>query len=439
MSSKRRNRRNVYREGPIAGAMAALLLALSLYPSSLQAQTDIPPPAADTEQIFSLERALALAGGLSPSLAASSAGVQAATAGRTLAGLRPNPTINVGTENVAGSGEYRGLRSAETTAGLALPIELGGKRSARIAVANAQIDRAQIGAAIAIAELTLAVTQTYIEAAAAERRLTVARDQAGIADEAFRAARVRVTAGAASPIEQQRADVLRINAQTALERAARTAEVARGNLARLIGQPVTGSLDTAWFDRIGGFGPVQAIAAEGTLALAAATADTRTASAQVRLARAQRIPDVTVSASARQLAATNDVAAVLGVSIPIPFFNNGRAAVSQARALQTQAEANRRVVILEVERDIAIAQAALANAAASARNAGGPALAAAAEAARIARIGYAGGKFSQLELLDAERTLAQTRADATDALAAYHDAEARLARLTMPAPIVRER
>lgn len=412
----------------------AALMAAASCASVAQAQTATSPPPAATEPPFTLERALALAGGTSPSLAAGSAGVQAATAGRAVARLRPNPEVVAETENVAGSGQYRGLRSAETTVGVALPLELGGKRGARIAVADAQIDRAQIGAAIAIADLTLAVTQSYIEAAAADQRLIVARDQAGLADEAFRVARVRVTAGAASPIEQQRADVVRINAQTALERATRTADVARANLARLIGQPVIGSLDASWFDRIGGHGPVQAISAEGTLALAAATADARTASAQVRLARSQRIPDVTVSASARRLEATNDVAAVFGVSIPIPLFNSGNAAVSQARALQTQAEAQRRVAVIEAERSIASAQTELANAAASARNAGGPALAAATEATRIARIGYAGGKFSQLDLLEAERTLAQTRAEATDALATYHDAEARLARLTAPAP-----
>jgi cobalt-zinc-cadmium efflux system outer membrane protein len=416
----------------------AALMAVTSCASIAQAQTAMSPPQAATEPPFTLERALALGGAASPSLSAGTAGVQAATAGRAVAALRPNPEIVVESENVAGSGQYRGLRSAETTAGLALPIELGGKRSARIGVADAQIDRARIGAAIAIADLTLAITQNYNEAAAAEHRLTVARDQARIAAEAFRVARVRVTAGEASPIEQQRADVLRINAETAVERAARTAEVSRANLARLIGQPVVGPLDTAWFDRIGGYGPARPIAAEGTLALAAATADARTASAQVRLARAQRIPDVTVSASARRLEATNDVAAVFGVSVPIPLFNNGRAAVAQAQAQETQAEALRRLAIVEAERSIATAQAELANAATTARTAGGPALAAATEAARIARLGYAGGKFSQLDLLEAERTLAQTRADATDALAAYHDAEARLARLTAPATLSTE-
>jgi cobalt-zinc-cadmium efflux system outer membrane protein len=119
-------------------------------------------------------------------------------------------------------------------------------------------------------------------------------------------------------------------------------------------------------------------------------------------------------------------------------FNNGRAAVAQAQAQQTQAEALRRLAIVEAERSIASAQAELANAAATARTAGGPALAAATEAARIARLGYAAGKFSQLDLLEAERTLRETRAAAIDALAAYHDAEARLARLTAPATLSAE-
>jgi len=66
---------------------------------------------------------------------------------------------------------------------------------------------------------------------------------------------------------------------------------------------------------------------------------------------------------------------------------------------------------------------------AAARAANGPALAAAEEAARIARIGYAEGKFPQLELIEAERSLAETRESSVDALAALHTARARLARL----------
>ena len=410
----------------------AALLAVSSCASIAQAQSTDPALAGPP---FTLSQALELAGASSPTLEAASAGRRSAAAARTVAGLRPNPSIVTQTENIAGSGQYRGARSAETTAGLELPIELGGKRSARIAVADARGQRAAIMAAMAAADLRLVVTQAYVEAVAAERRLLTAREQAALAGEALRAARVRVRAGRASPMEEQRADVVRINAEAAVERATRTLEVARGNLARRIGQPIAGSLDLAWFDQVSpAYGPTQSIDPGSTLAMAAAQADVITADAQVRLARSQRVPDIRVSASARRLAATNDTAAVFGVSIPFPVFNNGSAAIAQARADRDQSDAQSRIVALETAQAIAAAEAEVANAATTARTASGPALAAAQESARIARIGYREGKFGQLDLLDAERTLSETRAAAIDALAAYHDALARRDRLTTAAP-----
>ena len=411
--------------------LIAAFLAVASCASIAQAQSGAP---AATSPPLTLERALALASTTAPAIDAASAGVRAAEAGRIVAGYRPNPTIVAETENITGNGQYRGLSSAETTVGLALPIELGGKRSARIAVAEANSSRAQITAAITATDLRLAVIQSYVEAVAAERRLTTAREQADIAREALRAASVRVRAGRASPIEQQRADVLRINAEAAVERAERLTIVARDNLARRIGQPITGPLDFAWFDQVEVYGPALARESTGTLALAAARADVTTAAAQVRLARTQRVPDVTVSASARRLEATNDVAAVFGVSIPFPVFNRGSAAVIQASAQRDQAEALRRVAELDAAQALASAEAEVANAATTARAASGPALAAAQEAARIARIGYREGKFGQLDLLDAERTLSQTRTTAIDALAAYRDAQARRDCLATPAP-----
>lgn len=410
----------------------AALLAAASCASVAQAQTS---PPAQAGQPLSLERALALAGAASPYRDAASADLRAADAGRTMAGLRPNPSITVDAENVAGTGAYRGARNMETTTSFALPIELGGKRSARIGVADARLQRIAIQAAIVEADLRLNVIQTYVEAVAAERRLDVARDQARIAGEASRAAQVRVRAGRASPIEVERANVTRINADAGVERAMRLADVARFSLSRLIGQPLSGLLDANWFMRIaGGYGPLAPIDRDGTLALAAAQADLAAADAGVRLAQSQRVPDLMVSAGARRLEATNDTAAVFSLSIPLPLFNTGGAAVAQASAERQRAEAQRRVTALDVDQAIARAQAEAANAATTASTANGPALAAAEEAARIARIGYREGKFGQLDLLDAERTLAETRGSAIDALATYHIAQAQLERLIAPAP-----
>jgi len=443
--------------------IAAVLVAASLA-SPAGAQTAPSPgiPAATTSSqttsSFSLENALA-AGGMPsspsaasgnstasesgssgsaplPSVAAASAGVDVATAARRVAGLRPNPEVQAQFENIAGTGIYKGLRSSETTVGVALPLELGGKRPARVALATARLTRAQVQSELARADLRLRITQLYIEAAAAERRAEVLSEQAGIANNAFRVSSERVKAGDVSPIEEQRADVLRINAQVAADSAARQAQTARANLETLLAAPVTGPLDRAWFERIDGYGPPRPIEVEGTLALAAAEADVRTADAQVRVARSLRVPDLTVSTFARRLEATNDTAAVVGISIPIPFFNNGSAFVAQSRSEQTQAIALRNLAVIDTRQQIASAQTEVANAAAIARAAGGPALTAAQEAARIARIGWTQGKFDQIALLDAERTLSQTRQTYVDALAAYHDAQARLDRLTTPAPLV---
>src|SRR3546814_1834511 len=194
-----------------------------------------------------------------------------------------------------------------------IPIEIGGKGGARVADAMAQLSRAEIQAAIIAADVRLQVTQLYVEAVAADRRVTTARDQARIASDALRAASVRVQAGRASPLEQQRADVARINADANVERQLRLAAAARANLARRIGRPIDGALDDTLLDRLPGaniYGPVAPVDTTGPPALAAANADFSIAEAGLRLARAKRVPDLTVGPAIRRLDTTNDMAAV---------------------------------------------------------------------------------------------------------------------------------
>lgn len=412
--------------------LAALLAAASCV---VPAQAQDSPAAIAGSTLLTLDQAVAAAGGAAPAADAARANVEAAQAARTVAGLRPNPSVQTQVENVAGTGPYGAFDNAETTLTLSLPIELGGKRRARMAVADARTQRALLASAITEADIRLQVTELYVAAVAADMLLATARDQARIAGDAARAAQLRVQAGRASPIDEQRADVARINAEAGVERTTRLAAAARANLARRIGHPVSGSLDTGWFERLPAtYGPPGPIAASGTLALAAAEADLAVADAGVRLARSQRMPDLTVGPGVRRLEATNDMAAVFSLSVPIPLFNAGKAGVDQASAERSRAEAQRRMTALDVEQAITDAQAQAANAATTARSTAGPALAAAQEAARIARIGYREGKFGQLDLLDAERTLAETRMAAIQALAAYHNARAQLERLVAPAP-----
>ncbi|MGN5375047.1 TolC family protein [Sphingomonas hankookensis] len=411
-------------------AIRAALLAVATCATTAQAQSTASAPPR-----YTLEQAVAAAGSDAPATIAASAAIEAAEQARIAASRRPNPEVQAQVENIAGSGTFGGLRSAETTLGVAVPIERGGKRGARVALAGAQLSRARIGAAVAAADLRLQVTQLYVGALVADRRVAVARDQARIAADALRVASLRVAAGRASPLERQRADVARINADAGVERAERLAQAARTNLMRRTGIPPGAPLDDGMLERLpAAYGPTRPAAPSGSLALAATTADVAIADAGIRIAQAGRVPDVTLAPALRRLEASNDTAAVFSVSLPIALFDRGSARIAQAAADRTRAEALARVAALDIAEAITDAEVRAANAAIAARTAAGPALDAAREAARIARIGYREGKFGQIELLDAERTLADTRLAAIDALADYQNARALLERLTAPAP-----
>lgn len=395
-------------------AVTALLGATS---SAALAQT---PP-------LTLSQAVTLGQQTAPALQGSMAGVRAADAGVAVARLRPNPTLTVEAENVLGSGRYAGFGGGDKTYSLEVPLELNGKRGARVQVAEAERAFAGVGVEAAKADVTLQITQVFIALAANERRLIAARTGVEFARQSAHAATERVRAGKASPIEAQRGQVMLLNAEVKAERIARAESSAAASLGRLLETTAPAHVDAPWFDDASAVDPN----ASDLLPLAVAAADAQIATARARLNVAQRarVPDVTVSAGMRRLGESRDTAAVLSLSVPLPFFNSGAASMDRTRAELDQAEAERRSVVRDARQAIATARADVADTFAAATAASGPVLAAASEAARIARLGYAEGKFSQLDLIDAERMLAETRETAIDALAAMHDARARLARL----------
>jgi len=326
-----------------------------------------------------------------------------------------------------GSGRYAGFGGGEKTIAFSVPLELGGKRQARVRVAQAERTAAGIGTRTAQADLTLQVTEAFIGLAASERQAQIAISNHELAERAYHAARERVRAGKASPIDEQRADVLRINAEVRSSKSTRAVELARSTIARLTGisQPIT--VVSPWFERIDGNNPVSPVSQ--SLGFAAAEANVAAASARIDAASRDRTPDVTLTIGMRRYGDTSDKAAVLGLTVPLPLFNRGTAVVARSQAEYDRAVSARRAVVLEFEQSIAQADSDVADALAAARAANGPALAAAEEAARIARIGYREGKFPQLELIEAERALAETREASVTALTALHTSRARLAHL----------
>lgn len=128
--------------------LAAVLLCLSLSPivspvasaqdaaAPASAPVRVPVPAQEPPSALTLEAALALATAQNPTLSAARIELDSTEGGITQARVIPNPEVAVQMEDTRAA-------TRATTGQVNLPIELGGKRSARIGAANRARDVAQ--------------------------------------------------------------------------------------------------------------------------------------------------------------------------------------------------------------------------------------------------------------------------------------------------------
>ena len=393
--------------------------------------------------ITSPAQAVAAALSGSPALRGAGAAQQAVRGNALSAPLHPNPELSAVTEDFGGigaTGTRRGGRAVQTTVGASQRIELGGKRGARIGLAGEANNVAGLDFTLVRLDLARDVLTALAGAVASARLVDIELERARLADETLRVARGRVEAGRDPLVQQRRAEVTRTTSLIAAERARQEAEVSLRNLTVLLGVPqIQLAPRQPWFDKIR---PLRlqpgrvALAGRSRDSLAEAPDLTRLEAvvaqrrADLALQRANAVPDVTVQGYVRRLEETRETAFVVGVAIPLPIYdrNQGGIARAQAELLQVEAEAERgRLAVMAslttAERRLDLAQRA-------AQTLRTEAVPAAEQAARFASGGFAAGKFTYLEVLDAQRVLSDARAQLNDALRDMHARAAEVDRLS---------
>jgi cobalt-zinc-cadmium efflux system outer membrane protein len=415
---------------------AALAMGIAGVPLAMAQQPATSPQNSPVSTgPLTLETAIAQALETGPRSAAARARRQAAAAGIDQADVAPNPELSVEMENFEGSGPYRDFRSSERTYSLSQTLELGGKRGARVDAARAGLSRASYDLEISRLDLTRDVRLAFAEALAAEADRALADDQVRLAGEVERAIQARLEAGREAPIQLNRAEIARRQAQMVLDQAKRRAQLARQMLAGLTGiqQPGLILVDD-WFKRLDTT-PAQATATSESADLLRQQTAVRQGRADLAVEQAKAIPDVTVSAGFRQFREGNDNAFLVGVSVPIPVFDQNRGAIARARAELTAAEADLAAERIDRERRLAAATANLDAARDNATALQGQIIPTAETAFAAAQEGYRQGKFSYLEVLEAQRTLFEARRDLINTLQGFHNARAELDRLTATAAV----
>ncbi|MBO9687584.1 MAG: TolC family protein [Mitsuaria chitosanitabida] len=365
---------------------------------------------------LTLSAAIETALGQNPTLRAFGHELDASDGAVRQAGLIPNPSLSLSAEDTR-----KDTRTTSMT--LSQTIELGGKRSARVALAERERDLAALDLETQRAEVRAATIQAFFDVLIAQERVEVARESLEIAGSGASAVSRRVTAGKVSPVEETRARVAESAARIELRQAQADQRAALQALIAVMGAApdsiarVDGSADAmpafpegaALGDRL-----------ERAPALRRARMDVQRAEAAFQLERARGVPDVTVGLGAQRAPDMGRTQPLISVSIPIPLFDRNQgaqmqamrkreaaAALAQAQAQRLRAEVLQAVDQLEARADEV--EALRRDVLPGARG-----------AYEAARRGFELGKFGFLDVLDAQRTWLQARGQYVNALSQAH-------------------
>lgn len=389
-------------------------------------------PGREPTGVLTLQGALAATVSRNPELQSFSWAVRATDAELLQAGVRPNPELSVTPENFVGSGTFDNRTQFQNTLQLSQLIELGDKRARRSDVAVSARDKASAEYEAKRVEILGATTLDFIEVLGDQERLKLAQLAVSQGRESLTAAERRVEAGVGSRLEVTRTKILVARAEVALEHVEHELKTSRRNLAARWGArvPVFAEVQGELFDQhtVPTLEQLEARldeAPERKLAIA----EVRMRAAEVALARTKQTSDVTVSAGWRHGRSWDDQTAVAGFSIPLQLFHRYEGDIAAAEATEQAAryrsqtaETRLSAVLFGLYQELLHAQAELE----VIRKEIVPQ---SEEALALARKGFGEGLFSQLELLDAQRTLVEVRREFIETAATFHRLVAEVERL----------
>ena len=304
-------------------------------------------------------------------LLAAKSDVDIATAQRLVAHEFPNPVASLSVSKISADSAHgsstpvgNGLfdRSYDTVAAVSQLIEIGGKRRARQDMAAAGIAAAQERLADTRRLLDFGVIRAYLGVLTADENARILADSAASLRREADIAQTRVKAGDISTNDRSQIEIASDRLQIEARRAKSDAANARVQLAILLGERrsgielvVTDSI-ASLTSRLASEPDSSAPALANRPDVRVAEASVRQAEAGVRLQKAQRVPDPTLSALYEHQPPDQPHTLGLAVSFPIPLWNRNRGNIKAAQALREQTEDNARKVAAQAAADVSIAR-----------------------------------------------------------------------------------
>ncbi len=383
-------------------AIVAVLLCM-MPAASAQAQNAIPSSQAGG---ITLPAAIAQALASNPDIAAARREVQASEGALRQAGVRPNPELSALVEDARQD-------SRSTTIQINQALELGGKRSARISVAERSRSLALNELAIKSAEIRAAVTTQFFAVLIAQERQRLAMASLELAQRASNAANRQVSLGKIPPLEASRASIAESGVRVELAQANSELLIARQSLATAMGSKLAAELQLqAEFHTLPALPDLQKL----TQALARAPLTQRAQLeldkrlAMSALEKSRQIPDLTLSIGSKREQQTGRNQAIVGISIPLNLFDRNQGNLQEALSRADKARDELAATENRLHGELLQAHQRLSLAREEAEMLKKEMLPGAQQAYELAIKGFEYGKFNFMDVLDAQRSLLQARA-----------------------------
>ena len=349
-------------------------------------------------------------------LLAAKSDVDLAIAQTIMAREFPNPTVSLlsgkintdSNPNSTPDGNSLWHRSYDTIAAVNQLLEIGGKRRSRQLSAQSGLAGARLRFLDAKRLLDLGVAKAYIAVVQAEANVRILQESAKSLRREAEIAALRLQAGDISLADKSQIEITADRFELEARTAAAASLAARITLENLLGEPKPAGT-TLLAD---GLERLCATAAPGSGSttngmaradLLAAEAAVKKAAAEVRLQKALRIPDPTLTVQYEHQPPDQPNTVGLGVSFPLPLWNRNKSGIATARAAEAQAQVALDKTRAQIAADIAIAQAAYQEAASRWKDYRDIVRPKSATIRQTVAYAYEKGGASLLDLLSAER------------------------------------
>jgi outer membrane protein, heavy metal efflux system len=338
----------------------------------------------------------------------------------------PNPELAFSWDDFPSS-EKSGTLPGKFNLELQMPLEIGGKRSAKEQSAIAESDLADLETEKQKAELLTEISDAFLNLKEKNALWELAKQRRKLASRLADIATQKFQAGKLSGVEQSRLSSLAELAEIELGEKELNAKNASQRAASYIGRPSISSNNFIFpFDEVPKVIQVGQESPEGWVTRIA-IAKSKKSLADVTLATKEAIPNLTIVAGTVFERSTRESLYSVGFSLPLPLFDRNQGGRKLAQAMNETVLAREKSLKVEVTRDLLEVKNSLEFSRTKALQLKNEVLPRLRESAKLLAEAYATGRVTYLEVVETQESLFSLEEKYLETLSKYHQSVFRLA------------